>query len=133
MKAMPTVGLDLAKNVFQVHAVAAAGAVVVRRQLRRAQVQLFVSRLGPCRMGLGACAGAHDRAREPATFGHAVRPIPPSHVKPFVRRGKTDGAQDPGRGAAAQADERRRGDRHRRDPSHGCAAFRSGPGCPKRC
>jgi transposase len=133
MKAMPRVGRDPARNVFQVHAVAAAGAVAVRRQLRRAQVQLFVSRLGPCLMGMEACAGAHDRARQPATFGHAVRPIPPSHVKPFVRRGKTDSAEDPGRGAAAQADDRRRGDLNRRDPSRGCAAFRSGPGCPRRC
>jgi transposase len=89
---MPTVGLDLAKNVFQVHAVDAAGAVVVQRELRRTQVQLFVSRLAPCLIGIEACAGAHDRAREPATFGRAVRPIPPSHVKPFVRRGKTDTA-----------------------------------------
>jgi transposase len=89
---MPRVGLDLAKNVFQVHAVDAAGAVVVQRELRRAQVQLFFSRLAPCLIGMGACAGAHDRARQPATFGHAVGLIPPAHVKPFVRRGKTDGA-----------------------------------------
>jgi transposase len=92
MKAMPRVGRDPARNGFEAHAVAAAGAVVVRRQLRRAQMFSFVSRWCPCLIGMGACAGAHDRARQRATFGHAVRPIPPSHVKPFVRRGKTDTA-----------------------------------------
>jgi transposase len=92
MKAMPRVGRDPAKNVFQVHAVAAAGAVAVRRQLRRTQVQLFVSRLAPCLIGIEACVGAHSWARELGKLGHAVRPIPPPHVKPFVRRGKTDTA-----------------------------------------
>ncbi len=59
MTEITTVGLDLAKNVFQVHAVDAAGSVVIRRQVRRAQMQLFFSRLPPCLIGVEACAGAH--------------------------------------------------------------------------
>jgi len=78
--------------VFQVHAVDAAGAVVVRRQLRRAQVQLVFSRLVPCLIGIEACAGVHHLARELAKFSHEVRLMPPSYVKPFVKRGKTDAA-----------------------------------------
>ena len=92
MKEITTVGLDLAKNVFQLHAVDAAGTVVVRRQVRRAQMLLFLSRLSPCLIGMEACAGAHYWARELAKFGHEVRLIPPSYVKPFVKRGKTDAA-----------------------------------------
>lgn len=92
MKEITTVGLDLAKNVFQVHAVDHAGAVVIRRQVRRAQMLLFFSRLAPCLIGVEACAGAHCWARELTKLGHEVRLIPPSYVKPFVRRGKTDAA-----------------------------------------
>ena len=92
MKEITTVGLDLAKNVFQVHAVDAAGKVVIRRQVRRAQVLLFFSRLAPCLIGIEACAGAHYWARQLARLGHEVRLIPPSYVRPFVRRGKTDAA-----------------------------------------
>ena len=92
MKEITTVGLDLAKNVFQVHAVDAAGAVVIRRQVRRAQMLLFFSRLAPCLIGMEACAGAHYWARELTKLGHEVRLIPPSYVKPFVKRGKTDAA-----------------------------------------
>lgn len=92
MKQIATVGLDLAKNVFQIHAVDAAGAVLVRRQIRRAQVLLFFSRLPPCLIGMEACAGAHHWGRELVKLGHEVRLIPPSYVKPFVKRGKTDAA-----------------------------------------
>lgn len=92
MKEITTVGLDLAKSVFQVHAIDAEGATVVRRQLKRAQILLFFSRLRPCLIGMEACAGAHHWARELVKFGHDVRLIPPSYVKPFVRRGKTDAA-----------------------------------------
>ena len=92
MKEITTVGLDLAKSVFQVHAVDAEGVVVVRRQVRRAQLLLFFSRLRPCLIGMEACAGAHHWGRELTRLGHEVRLIPPSYVKPFVRRGKTDAA-----------------------------------------
>lgn len=92
MKEITTVGLDLAKNVFQVHAVDFAGTVVMRRQVRRAQMRLFFSRLAPCLIGMAACAGAHYWARELGKFGHEVRLMPPYYVKPFVKRGKTDAA-----------------------------------------
>jgi transposase len=82
------VGLDLAKNVFQVHGVDAAGTVVVRRQLRRTRVVLFLSRLAPCLVGMEACSGAHHWARELTRLGHEVRLMPPAYVK----RGKTDRA-----------------------------------------
>ena len=87
-----TIGLDLAKSVFQVHGVAADGGVVVRRQLRRSQVVLFFSHLEPCLVGMEACAGAHHWARELMAFGHEVRLMPPAYVKPYVKRGKTDAA-----------------------------------------
>lgn len=92
MQEITTVGLDLAKNVFQVHAVDVAGTVVIRRQVRRAQMLLFFSRLAPCLIGMEACAGGHYWARELTKLGHEVRLIPPSYVKPFVKRGKTDAA-----------------------------------------
>ena len=78
MKEMTTVGLDLAKRVFQVHAVNAGGEGLVRRQVRRAELLRFFSRLPPCLVGMDACAGAHYWARELAKLGHEVRLIPPS-------------------------------------------------------
>lgn len=78
--------------MFQVHAVDATGAVVIRRQVRRAQILLFFSRLKPCLIGMEACAGAHFWLRELAKPGHEVRLIPPYYFKPFVKRGKTDAA-----------------------------------------
>ena len=85
-----TVGLDLAKNVFQVHGIDAKGEVVVRRRLRRAQVRDFFAGLEPCLIGLEACGTAHFWARELKALGHDVRIMPPSYVKAYVRRGKND-------------------------------------------
>ena len=96
-----TIGLDLAKNVFQVHGVDTEGTIVCRRQLRRSQVLAFFSRLEPCLVGMEACAGAHYWARELTAIGHEVRLMPPAYVKPYVKRGKTDGEEDRGCGAAA--------------------------------
>ena len=87
-----TIGLDLAKSVFQVHGVEAEGYVVVRRQLRRSQVLAFFERLGPCLVGMEACSGAHHWVRELSALGHEVRLMPPACVKPYVKRGKTEAA-----------------------------------------
>ena len=87
-----TVGLDLAKNVFQVHAINAAGEVVVRRALRRAQMLPFFEKLAPCLVGIEACGTSHHWARELVRLGHEVRLMPPAYVKAYVKRGKTDAA-----------------------------------------
>jgi transposase len=85
-----TVGLDLAKSVYQVHAIDGVGEVVVRKTLRRAQVLRFFERLDPCLVGIEACGTSHYWAREISKFGHEVRLMPPAYVKPYVKRGKTD-------------------------------------------
>jgi len=85
-----TIGLDLAKNVFQVHGVDADGAVTVRKTLRRAQVRPFFERLPPCLVGIEACGTSHHWARELARLGHEVRLMPPAYVKAYVKRGKND-------------------------------------------
>jgi len=85
-----TIGLDLAKSVFQVHGVDAKGGVVVRKTLRRGQVLSFFSQLAPCLVGIEACGTSHYWAREIARLGHDVRLMPPAYVKPYVKRGKTD-------------------------------------------
>jgi transposase len=85
-----TIGLDLAKNVFQVHGVNGTGETVVRRTLRRAQVLRFFEQLAPCLVGIEACGTSHYWAREIKRFGHEVRLMPPAYVKPYVKRGKTD-------------------------------------------
>lgn len=82
MKEISTVGLDIAKSVFQVHAISEAGEVVVRRQLKRRQVLQFFARLKPCLIGIEACATAHHWARELIKLGHEVRLMPPRYVKP---------------------------------------------------
>ena len=85
-----TIGLDLAKSVFQVHAINDAGEVVVRKALRRSQVLPFFARLSPCLVGMEACGTSHHWARELIKLGHEVRLMPPAYVKPYVKRGKTD-------------------------------------------
>ncbi len=87
-----TVGLDLAKSVFQVHAIGGDGTVLVRRKLRRAEVIGFFTDLPSCLVGMEACASAHHWARELIKLGHDVRLMPPAYVKPYVKRGKTDAA-----------------------------------------
>ena len=85
-----TVGIDLAKNVFQVHAVSRSGEVIVRRALRRAQVIPFFAKLPSCLIGMEACGTSHHWARELVALGHEVRLMQPAYVKPYVKRGKTD-------------------------------------------
>ena len=87
-----TVGLDIAKNVFQVHGIDAAEKVVVRKQLRRGQVLAFFKALSPCLVGIEACATAHYWARELTKLGHQVRLMPAKDVKAYVKRNKNDAA-----------------------------------------
>ncbi len=90
MTKVTTVGLDLAKTVFQVHAADRDGRPVVRKKLRRGQVLVFFAGLSPCLVGLEACASAHYWARELQALGHDVRWIPPQYVRPFVKTNKND-------------------------------------------
>lgn len=91
MSEISTIGLDLAKNVYQLHGVDSSGQVVLKRQLRRAQVEKFFSGLAPCLVGIEACGSAHHWARVISRYGHEVRLMPPAYVKPYVRRNKNDG------------------------------------------
>ena len=87
-----TIGIDLAKSVFQVHGVDAVGQIVVRKKLRRAEVLKFFEAIEPCLIGMEACATAHFWARELSRLGHEVRLMPPSYVKAYLRRQKNDAA-----------------------------------------
>ena len=87
-----TIGLDIAKSVFQVHGVDGSGATVMRRQLRRRQLLGFFAKQPPCLVGMEACATAHHWAREIGALGHEVRLMPPHYVKPYVKRNKNDAA-----------------------------------------
>jgi transposase len=87
-----TIGIDLAKSVFQLHGIDAQGEVVIRRKLRRSAVLDFLRDLPPCLVGLEACATAHFWGREIGALGHEVRLIPPAYVKPYVKRQKNDAA-----------------------------------------
>ncbi len=92
MNQVSTVGLDLAKHIFQVHAADSAGSVVLRKKLRRGEVLSFFATLAPCRIAMEACGSAHYWGREIAKLGHTVRLIAPAYVKPFVKRQKNDAA-----------------------------------------
>jgi transposase len=87
-----TIGVDLAKSVFQVHGVDAEGMTIVRRQLRRGQVLPFFEKLPPCLVGMEACATSHHWAREIEQLGHRVRLMPPRYVKAYVKNQKNDAA-----------------------------------------
>jgi transposase len=90
MQTITTIGLDIAKSVFQVHGVDAAGQVVIRRQLKRRAVLEFFQKLPPCLIGIEACASSHHWSREFRALGHTVRLMPPAYVKPYVKRQKND-------------------------------------------
>lgn len=92
MDKVSTIGLDIAKNVFQVHGIDEAGQVVVRRQLRRRQVLKFFAKLPPCLVGIEACGTAHHWARELRQLGHEAKLMPARYVKPYVKRNKNDAA-----------------------------------------
>jgi transposase len=92
VREITTIGLDLAKNVFQIHGIDEAGAVAVRKQLRRAQVLGFFAGLSRCLIGMEACATAHHWARELRALGHDVRLMPPNYVKAYIKRNKNDAA-----------------------------------------
>jgi transposase len=92
MQTVTTIGLDIAKSVFQVHGQDDAGQVVIRRQLKRRSVLAFFQKLPPCLVGIEACASAHHWSRELQALGHKVRLIPPAYVKPYVKRQKNDAA-----------------------------------------
>jgi len=87
-----TLGIDIAKSVFQLHGVDAGGAVVLQKKLRRGAVLDCLAKLDPCLIGMEACATSHHWAREIAALGHDVRLIPPAYVKPYVKRQKNDAA-----------------------------------------
>ena len=90
MQTVTTIGLDIAKSVFQVHGVDAAGRVLIRRQLKRRTVLAFFEKLPPCLVGIEACASSHHWSRELQALGHTVRLMPPAYVKPYVKRHKND-------------------------------------------
>jgi transposase len=96
MQTVATVGLDIAKSVFQVHCVDAAGQVVIRRQLKRRYVVAFFQKLRPCLIGIEACASSHHWSRELKALGHTVRLMPAAYVKPYVKRQKNDAADAEG-------------------------------------
>jgi transposase len=92
MQAVTTIGLDIAKSVFQIHGVDAAGNVIVRRQLKRRYVLPFFQKLPACLIGMEACASSHHWSRELTALGHTVRLMPAAYVKPYVKRQKNDAA-----------------------------------------
>jgi transposase len=92
MQAITTIGLDIAKSVFQVHGIDAEERVIIRRQLKRRYVLKFFHKLAPCLVGIEACASSHHWSRELKALGHTVRLMPPAYVKPYIKRQKNDAA-----------------------------------------
>jgi transposase len=92
MQTIMTIGLDIAKSIFQVHCVDAAGQVVIARKLKRRYVLAFFQKLPPCLIGIEACASSHYWSRELQALGHTARLMPPAYVKPYVKRQKNDAA-----------------------------------------
>jgi transposase len=92
MQAVKTIGLDIAKSVFQVHGVDADGQVVIRRKLKRRYMLAFFQKVPPCLIGMEACATSHHWSRELQALGHRVRLMPPAYVRPYVKRQKNDAA-----------------------------------------
>lgn len=92
MNQIVTIGLDIAKSVFQLHGVDAVGTVVLRKRLTRSRMLPFFEKQAPCIVGVEACGSAHYWARELSRFGHEVRLVPPSYVKPYLKRQKNDAA-----------------------------------------
>src|SRR5690349_532830 len=90
MQTVTTIGLDIAKSVFQLHGIDATGSVVMRRQLKRRSMLALFQKLPPCLIGIEACASSHHWSRELQALGHTVRLIPPAYVKPYVKRQKND-------------------------------------------
>lgn len=90
MKKFIRIGVDLAKNYFQIHALASEGAPAVKRKLTRVKMREFFSQIEPCLVGMEACGSAHYWARELETMGHEVLLMPPAYTKPYVKRGKND-------------------------------------------
>jgi transposase len=90
MQAIKTIGLDIAKSVFQVHGVDGDGQVVIRRKLKRRYVLAFFQKVPPCLIGMEACATSHHWSRELQALGHRVRLMPPAYVRPYVKRQKND-------------------------------------------
>src|ERR1051326_8378200 len=115
MQSVRTVGLDIAKSVFQVHGVDGAGQVVIRRQLKRRYVLAFFQKLPPCLVGIEACASSHHWSRELKALGHTVKLMPPAYVKPYVKRQKNDATE--ARRFAKQLPERICGSSRPRRPS----------------
>src|SRR5436190_24323668 len=123
MSEISTIGLDLAKNVFQVHGVDRSGAVVLRRQLRRGAVEKFFAQLSPCTVGVEACGTAHHWARVIGRYGHHVRLMPPAYVKPYLKRNKNDGRDAEGdlRGGQPSDHAIRCGEEYRAASHAGCS------------
>ena len=92
MQAVKTIGLDIAKSIFQVHGVNADGQVVIRRKLKRRYVLAFFEKLPTCLIGMEACATSHHWSRELQALGHRVRLMPPAYVRPYIKRQKNDAA-----------------------------------------